>query len=88
MLLSDGFGGFGGIAKFNRDFLAALDACSLVERIYVLPRAISDPIEEVPKSIVYDERRAAGKLAYLHRFLSYVCVPTASTWLFADIVTC
>jgi hypothetical protein len=27
MLLTDGFGGFGGIAKFNRDFMHALDAC-------------------------------------------------------------
>jgi phosphatidyl-myo-inositol dimannoside synthase len=73
MLLSDGFGGFGGIAKFNRDFLTALDACSLVEHIYVLPRAISEPIAQpVPESIVYDRKAAAGKLAYLHRFLSYI----------------
>ena len=29
MLLTDGFGGVGGIAKFNRDFLQALDACRI-----------------------------------------------------------
>jgi hypothetical protein len=26
MLLTDGFGGFGGISKLNRDFMQALDA--------------------------------------------------------------
>ncbi len=30
MLLTNGFGGFGGIAKFNRDFMQALDASSVV----------------------------------------------------------
>src|SRR5215831_489402 len=34
MLLTDGFGGFGGISRFNRDFLSALNGCSLVERVY------------------------------------------------------
>src|SRR5260370_17153273 len=34
MLLTDGFGGFGGIAKFNRDFMEAINAPSLVERVH------------------------------------------------------
>src|SRR5437762_7798354 len=33
MLLSDGFGGFGGIAKFNRDVMCALSSSSDVEKI-------------------------------------------------------
>ena len=45
MLLTDGFGGVGGIAKFNRDFLQALDACDLVERVQALPRLIAEPIK-------------------------------------------
>ena len=45
MLLTDGFGGVGGIAKFNRDFLQALDGSSLVERVQALPRLIPEPIE-------------------------------------------
>jgi phosphatidyl-myo-inositol dimannoside synthase len=73
MLLSDSFGGVGGIAKFNRDFLTALDACALVERIHVLPRVIADPIEQlIPDSIVYDRKAAAGKLTYLQRFFNYL----------------
>jgi phosphatidyl-myo-inositol dimannoside synthase len=84
MLLSDGFGGDGGIAKFNRDFLTALDACVLVERIHVLPRVIADPIEQlIPDSIVYDRKAAAGKLAYLQRFFNHLLRPGH-----VDVVVC
>ena len=52
MLLTDGFGGVGGIAKFNRDFLQALDACALVKRVHALPRLIPEPIEEAIPELV------------------------------------
>jgi glycosyltransferase involved in cell wall biosynthesis len=73
MVLSDGFGGFGGIAKFNRDFLEALDASSVVQRVHALPRLIPNPIVEVmPESIVYDRRAARGKIAFLQRLGSHL----------------
>jgi phosphatidyl-myo-inositol dimannoside synthase len=66
ILLTDGFGGVGGIAKFNRDFLQALDVCSMVERVYAQPRLIPEPIEEtIPEAVVYDRRAARGKLAFM-----------------------
>jgi glycosyltransferase involved in cell wall biosynthesis len=65
MLLTDGFGGFGGISRFNRDFLSALNVCPLVERVYALPRVISDPIEEsIPEAIVYERRAARGRVSF------------------------
>src|SRR5262249_16116554 len=65
MLLTDGFGGFGGISRFNRDFLNALNVCPLVERVYALPRVISDPIEEpIPEAVVYERRAARGRMSY------------------------
>jgi phosphatidylinositol alpha-1,6-mannosyltransferase len=68
MLLTDGFGGVGGIAKFNRDFLQALDGCASVERVYAQPRLIPEPIEEViPEAVVYDRRAAGGKMAFMRR---------------------
>jgi phosphatidylinositol alpha-1,6-mannosyltransferase len=68
MLLSDGFGSVGGIAKFNRDFLVALDASSAFERIQVLPRAISEPlVETIPEFVVYDRKAARGKLYFMLR---------------------
>jgi glycosyltransferase involved in cell wall biosynthesis len=84
MLLTDGFGGRGGIAKFNRDFLGALDACPLVERTHALPRLISQSIEEaIPETVVYDRKAAGGRLAFLQRLASY-------TWRNKqiDIVVC
>lgn len=66
MLLTDGFGGFGGISAFNRNFLRALDQCAYVERIYALPRVFSDdPRERIPESVVYQRNAAAGKIAFL-----------------------
>ena len=65
MLLTDAFGGFGGISRFNRDFLSALNVCPLVERVFALPRVISDPIEEpIPEAVVYKRRAARGRVPY------------------------
>lgn len=70
MLLTDGFGGVGGIAKFNRDFLGALDGCAEVERVHALPRLIPEPVDEViPEAVVYDRKSASGKLAFMVRLL-------------------
>jgi phosphatidylinositol alpha-1,6-mannosyltransferase len=84
MLLTDAFGGFGGISKFNRDFIQALDASSLSERIHVLPRLISDPIRDlIPESVVFDRKAARGKFVFVRRVFSHV-------WLGSkpDIVIC
>ena len=73
MLLTDGFGGRGGIAKFNRDFLKALDACALIERVYALPRLVPQPIEElIPEAVVYDREAARGRLAFLRRLVWHI----------------
>lgn len=72
MLLTDGFGGLGGIAKFNRDFLQALDACGLVKRVNALPRLVPQPIEgAIPEAVVYDRKAARGRLAFLRRLVSH-----------------
>jgi glycosyltransferase involved in cell wall biosynthesis len=72
MLLTDGFGGRGGIAKFNHDFLRALDGCSLIQRVYALPRILPEPIHEpMPESVVYDRAAARGRLAFLLRLAAH-----------------
>jgi glycosyltransferase involved in cell wall biosynthesis len=74
MLLTDGFGGIGGIAKFNRDFLQALDNCSLVERVQALPRLILGPIKNgtIPETVVYDRHAAGGKTAFIRRVAAHI----------------
>jgi hypothetical protein len=70
MLLTDGFGGAGGIAKFNRDFLQALGDCALVQRVHALPRLIPETIEEViPETVVYDRKAAGGRIAFMRRLV-------------------
>ncbi|MCF8475962.1 MAG: hypothetical protein K9G60_02970, partial [Pseudolabrys sp.] len=74
MLLSDGFGGRGGIAKFNRDFLSALAVSGHIEAVYALPRVIPEPMncdipQAVAQTVAYDRQAAAGKLAYLRRLV-------------------
>ena len=72
MLLTDGFGGQGGIAKFNRDFLQALNACALVERVSALPRLIRQRTDEpIPEAVVYDRKAAGGRSAFLRRLLTH-----------------
>lgn len=84
MLLSDGFGGVGGIAKFNRDFIAALDAAEHIEHIAVLPRAIPGPMScAIPEAAVYDRKAAAGKLAFIAR-----CCRHALALETIDLVVC
>src|SRR6478672_6508664 len=43
-LVGDAFGGRGGIAQYNRDFLGALANSGLVSSITVLPRRAPDPV--------------------------------------------
>jgi glycosyltransferase involved in cell wall biosynthesis len=72
ILVSDGFGGIGGIAKFNRDFLRALDGCILVERVHALPRMIPELIHEpIPEIVVYDRTAAQGKAAFVSRLAAH-----------------
>src|SRR6516225_5551007 len=74
MLLTEGFGGAGGIAKFNRDFLRALDSCSIVERVHVLPRLIVEPIKSqaIPEAVVYDRKAANGKTSFMVRVFAHL----------------
>jgi phosphatidyl-myo-inositol dimannoside synthase len=70
MLLTDGFGGFGGISQFNRDFLFALDCSDLATRTLVFPRLIKGPIvEKVPESVVYMRRASEGKCAFVRQVM-------------------
>jgi phosphatidylinositol alpha-1,6-mannosyltransferase len=51
-LMTDAFGGYGGIAQYNRDFLQALSESPAVDRVYVLPRfGKSDPLHFSDKII-------------------------------------
>jgi phosphatidylinositol alpha-1,6-mannosyltransferase len=81
-LVTDAFGGRGGIAQYNRDFLSALAACEGVGDVIVLPRAAATPTGKLP----YRVRQLAptqGRLAY-----SLTALRTARAQRPIDIVFC
>jgi glycosyltransferase involved in cell wall biosynthesis len=72
MLVTDAFGSFGGISQFNRDFLAALNACPSVERVHVLPRLITEPIEEViPEAVIFNRKASRSRVAFATQLLRH-----------------
>ncbi|MBE0541127.1 MAG: glycosyltransferase family 4 protein [Verrucomicrobia bacterium] len=63
-LVTDTFGGHGGIAKFNRDLLTALCAAPGVTRVVALPRLLPGPPESLPEKLEFNTRGVGGKLRY------------------------
>jgi phosphatidylinositol alpha-1,6-mannosyltransferase len=85
MLLTDAYGGMGGIAKFNRDFLEALNEYEAIQRVRVLPRLIPESIAsmQIPESVIYDRKAASGKLSFARRLARHTWGLNAT-----DLVIC
>jgi phosphatidylinositol alpha-1,6-mannosyltransferase len=61
-LVTDSFGGRGGIAQYNRDFFGALVEVEAVSSILVLPRYAPDPV--APPSGINQARPRPSRLGY------------------------
>jgi phosphatidyl-myo-inositol dimannoside synthase len=68
-LLPDAYGGRGGIAKFNRDLLAALAAYPGVAEVVALPRVISEPPGEIPAGVTFVPEAAGSKPRFVREML-------------------
>jgi len=64
VLVSDAFGGRGGIAKFNRDLLTALSAYPEFRSAEVFPRVMPDPPGPLPRGIHFRTTCVGSKLRY------------------------
>lgn len=73
VLATDAFGGHGGIAKFNRDFVRALCAYSACKEVVAIPRYTPNPIETLPAGLTYVASGTNGKLSYITTVLKAVC---------------
>jgi len=62
-LVTDAFGGFGGIAQYNRDLATALAQCRQVGRVVILPRHADGEGPALPAGVRQLAPRA-GKLPY------------------------
>ena len=81
-LVTDAFGGNGGIAQYNRDFLSALATCDRVEDVIVLPRFSARSVGSLP-TCVRQLRPVESKLAY-----SFAAFWTAVRYQPIDLVFC
>lgn len=59
-LVTDAYGGHGGIALFNREFCAAID-----EPVTVIPRVVRGAIRDVPPHVTFVADAAKNPFAYL-----------------------
>jgi len=83
VLVSDAYGGRGGIALYNRNFLKALCAFSDMETVVSVPRSITYDLEEMPSNLSYISSAAGSKLKYLK-----TCVGLALFDKHVDLIVC
>jgi phosphatidylinositol alpha-1,6-mannosyltransferase len=81
-LVTDAFGGHGGIAQYNCDFLSALAACEGVRDVIVLPRASEKSPGTLPSG-VRQLPPVPGRLAY-----SLAALQAAQAHPAIDVVFC
>jgi glycosyltransferase involved in cell wall biosynthesis len=69
VLVSDAYGGHGGIAKFNRDLIASIATMPECAEVVCLPRVISRPVEGLPERVRFVAAAAGSKGRYIAEFL-------------------
>ncbi|MBA3921432.1 MAG: glycosyltransferase family 4 protein [Nostocaceae cyanobacterium] len=76
VLIPDAFGGRGGIAKFNQDFLNALCTYPESTEVVAIPRRVVDQVSSLPNKLTYVTSGLKGKLNYGFAILQTVnCSP-------------
>src|SRR5438034_1847334 len=68
-LVSDAYGGIGGIACFNRNFLAAMSSHDAIREILVIPRLAPLPVESTPFKVRIASNAVGGKFSYFGTLL-------------------
>lgn len=71
-LLTDAFGGHGGIALYNRDLLVALCKHPNCTEVVAIPRLQPNPSEPQPEKLTYINTGINGKLSYIKTVISTV----------------
>ena len=62
---TDSFGGYGGIALYNRELIAAMASHPRVDEVVVVPRIIVGEREPLPEKVTFVADAARGRLAFL-----------------------
>ncbi len=72
VLTTDAFGGYGGIAKYNRDLITAICSHPNCVEVVALPRLVSGELGELPEGVTYITGGVGGKAKYVFSVLSVV----------------
>src|SRR5438552_8047870 len=83
VLLTDAYGGRGGIASYNRNLLQALCNYPTMERVLAIPRKIHYDLEKMPSNLDYQVDSAGNKLRYV-----YACLRTVLFHRRFDLIIC
>jgi len=67
-LVTDAYGGHGGIALFNRELCAAISG--VAEQIVVVPRIVPGEVRDVPEHVTFLADAAGGPMAYLRALMT------------------
>jgi hypothetical protein len=65
VLVSDAYGGRGGIALYNRNLLRALCEHPRVNNVIAIPRVVTYEFEEMPPKLNYLTESVGSKFKYL-----------------------
>lgn len=71
-LVTDAFGGHGGIAKFNRDLLGALSGMPRCSGLTAFPRLMPDLPGPLPIGLAFDLSELGGKVRYAKAVLRHI----------------
>lgn len=71
MLLSDAFGGFGGIAQYNRDVIHALVELDEVDAIVALPRLVPEAVGPLPAKLQFETAAARSAFSFVWQALRH-----------------
>jgi asparagine synthase (glutamine-hydrolysing) len=64
-IVTDAYGGHGGIAKFNRDLVSSVAAMPGCSEVVCLPVVITRPVEGVPRGVTFIAAAAGNKARYV-----------------------
>jgi len=62
---TDSFGGYGGIALYNRELIAAVSSHPSVDEVVAIPRIIVSEREPLPEKVTFVADAARGRIAFL-----------------------
>jgi glycosyltransferase involved in cell wall biosynthesis len=82
-LTMEAFGGIGGIAKYNRDFLRALCSAPKIEEVVAVPRLMPLAPETLPPNLTYIMEALPNRVSYVKAVFKLL-----KEWTKFDLIAC